>query len=206
MPRRSCRNGHMRGVCPLLTTARASARARTTIQSSAYGWSSQSLLQPRGLAAPSVQPNKPLRPPCSAAREHRRSKLRAEAQGQESFRRAACKERASQPPIAAQSSMNKSATRQEPAKSDSAQHRCGFVALIGPPNAGKSTLINALVGFKVAAISHKVQTTRTLLRAIAIAKDAQLVFVDTPGIFTAKRRLDRAMVASAWAGANETDI
>jgi GTPase len=102
--------------------------------------------------------------------------------------------------------MNEPKTRQEPAKSDSAQRRCGFVALIGPPNAGKSTLINALVGFKVAAISHKVQTTRALLRAIAIAEKAQLIFVDTPGIFTAERRLDRAMVACAWAAANETDI
>jgi GTP-binding protein Era len=80
------------------------------------------------------------------------------------------------------------------------------VAFIGPPNSGKSTLINALVGSKLAAVSHKVQTTRMLLRAIAIADGAQLIFVDTPGIFAPKRRLDRAMVATAWAGANETDI
>ena len=80
------------------------------------------------------------------------------------------------------------------------------MAFIGPPNSGKSTLINALVGSKVAAVSHKVQTTRMLLRAIAIADGAQLIFVDTPGIFAPKRRLDRAMVATAWAGANETDI
>jgi GTP-binding protein Era len=84
--------------------------------------------------------------------------------------------------------------------------RCGFVALIGAPNVGKSTLINALVGAKVAIVSHKVQTTRTLLRGIATEGAAQLVFIDTPGIFAPKRRLDRAMVNTAWAGAHDADI
>jgi GTP-binding protein Era len=84
--------------------------------------------------------------------------------------------------------------------------RCGFIALIGAPNVGKSTLINAIVGAKVAIVSHKVQTTRTLLRGIATQEDAQLVFIDTPGIFQPRRRLDRAMVAGAWTGAGDADI
>lgn len=83
--------------------------------------------------------------------------------------------------------------------------RCGFCAIIGAPNAGKSTLINALVGSKVAIVTPKVQTTRMPVRGIAIAGETQIVFVDTPGIFRPKRRLDRAMVNSAWAGAEEAD-
>jgi GTP-binding protein Era len=82
---------------------------------------------------------------------------------------------------------------------------CGFAAIIGAPNAGKSTLINALVGSKVAIVSPKVQTTRMPVRGIAIAGETQIVFVDTPGIFRPRRRLDRAMVTSAWAGAEEAD-
>jgi len=82
---------------------------------------------------------------------------------------------------------------------------CGFCAIIGAPNAGKSTLINALVGSKVAIVTPKVQTTRMPVRGIAIAGDTQIVFVDTPGIFRPRRRLDRAMVSSAWAGAEESD-
>jgi GTP-binding protein Era len=86
------------------------------------------------------------------------------------------------------------------------QTRCGFIALIGAPNVGKSTLINALVGSKVAIVSHKVQTTRALLRGIAIVDGSQLVFIDTPGIFAPKRRLERAMVTNAWTGVHDADI
>lgn len=84
--------------------------------------------------------------------------------------------------------------------------RAGFVALIGAPNAGKSTLLNQLVGAKVSIVSRKVQTTRTQVRGIAMSGQSQLVFVDTPGIFRPKRRLDRAMVTSAWGGATDADL
>jgi GTP-binding protein Era len=86
------------------------------------------------------------------------------------------------------------------------QTRSGFVALIGAPNAGKSTLINQLVGTKVAIVTHKVQTTRALVRGIATHGDAQIVFVDTPGIFKPRRRLDKAMVSTAWGGAKDADL
>ncbi len=84
--------------------------------------------------------------------------------------------------------------------------RCGFIAIIGAPNAGKSTLVNTLVGAKVTIVSHKVQTTRVPVRGIAIAGQSQLIFMDTPGIFRPKRRLDRAMVEAAWGGAGEADV
>jgi GTPase len=87
-----------------------------------------------------------------------------------------------------------------------AQTRCGFVALIGEPNAGKSTLLNRMVGAKVSIVTHKVQTTRTRIRGVAIEGAAQLVFVDTPGLFRPRRRLDRAMVAAAWGGASDADV
>ena len=83
--------------------------------------------------------------------------------------------------------------------------RCGFVALIGAPNAGKSTLMNRLVGAKVSIVTHKVQTTRAIIRGIAQKDSTQIVFVDTPGIFRPKRRLDEAMVTTAWGGAKDAD-
>ncbi|WP_209598773.1 GTPase Era [Ruegeria sp. HKCCSP351] len=84
--------------------------------------------------------------------------------------------------------------------------RAGFIALIGEPNAGKSTLLNRMVGAKVSIVTHKVQTTRARIRGVAMEGDAQLVFVDTPGLFKPRRRLDRAMVAAAWGGAADADI
>ncbi|WP_027229855.1 GTPase Era [Phyllobacterium sp. UNC302MFCol5.2] len=84
--------------------------------------------------------------------------------------------------------------------------RSGFVALIGAPNAGKSTLVNQLVGSKVSIVTHKVQTTRALVRGIVIHGPTQMVLVDTPGIFKPKRRLDRAMVTTAWGGAKDADL
>lgn len=90
--------------------------------------------------------------------------------------------------------------------SEPAATRCGFIALIGATNAGKSTLINALVGSKIAIVSHKVQTTRALLRGIAMEGRSQLVFIDTAGLFAPKRRLDRAMVTAAWGVAHDADL
>ena len=84
--------------------------------------------------------------------------------------------------------------------------RAGFVALIGEPNAGKSTLTNAMVGAKVSIVTHKVQTTRARIRGVALDGGSQIVFVDTPGLFRPRRRLDRAMVAAAWGGAADADI
>ena len=84
--------------------------------------------------------------------------------------------------------------------------RAGFVALIGEPNAGKSTLTNRMVGAKVSIVTHKVQTTRARIRGVAIEGETQIVFVDTPGLFQPKRRLDRAMVAAAWGGAADADL
>ena len=90
--------------------------------------------------------------------------------------------------------------------SAAAEPRSGFIAIIGAPNAGKSTLLNRFVGSKIAIVTHKVQTTRTRIIGIAIEGDAQLVFVDTPGIFAPKRKLDRAMVSAAWRGAQDADM
>ena len=86
------------------------------------------------------------------------------------------------------------------------KERASFIALIGEPNVGKSTLLNKMVGSKVSIVTHKVQTTRARVRGIAVHDNSQLVFVDTPGLFETKRRLDRAMVASAWGGARDADI
>jgi GTP-binding protein Era len=101
--------------------------------------------------------------------------------------------------------MNNRTTPTE-SETETGQTRSGFVALIGAPNAGKSTLVNQLVGTKVSIVTHKVQTTRALVRGIFIEGPAQIVLVDTPGIFRPKRRLDRAMVTTAWGGAKDADI
>ena len=92
------------------------------------------------------------------------------------------------------------------APSSKAPTRAGFAALIGAPNAGKSTLMNAMVGHKISIVTPKVQTTRSRVRGIAMEANTQIIFVDTPGIFTPKRRLDRAMVSAAWQGADDGDV
>ena len=84
--------------------------------------------------------------------------------------------------------------------------KAGFVAVIGAPNAGKSTLVNHLVGFKISIVTHKVQTTRTRIRGVCMHGASQIIFVDTPGIFEPKRKLDRAMVGAAWLGADDADL
>lgn len=89
---------------------------------------------------------------------------------------------------------------------DNEMRRCGFTALIGPTNAGKSTLLNGLIGAKIAIVTHKVQTTRARLRGICIEGDTQIIFVDTPGIFKPRRKLDEAMVEAAWSGAGDGDV
>src|ERR1700675_4426287 len=102
--------------------------------------------------------------------------------------------------------MTDSMTDKKAAETDEAETRCGYVALIGIPNAGKSTLLNQLVRAKVSIVTPKVQTTRARVLGIAVEGTSQLIFVDTPGIFAPKRRLERAMVAAAWAGAADAEI
>src|SRR4030081_152531 len=97
-------------------------------------------------------------------------------------------------------------TEDMPADAAPVSTRCGFVALIGAPNVGKSTLVNALVGSKVTIVSRRVQPPRALIRGIVIENNAQVILVDTPGIFLPKRRLDRAMVSTAWSGAHDADL
>ncbi|MBD24774.1 MAG: GTPase Era [Candidatus Marinimicrobia bacterium] len=87
-----------------------------------------------------------------------------------------------------------------------ARTRCGFVAVLGGPNAGKSTLVNALVGSKVSIVTPRAQTTRSIVRGIAMSEQTQIIFLDTPGIFDAKKRFERAIVSAAWSGANDADV
>jgi len=102
--------------------------------------------------------------------------------------------------------VSQSNSNDPPAAGGELERRCGFVALVGAPNAGKSTLLNALIGTKIAIVSPRVQTTRTVVRGVAVEGAVQLVFIDTPGIFEPRRRLERAMVARAWRGAADADL
>jgi GTPase len=101
---------------------------------------------------------------------------------------------------------DKPAVASAPPTTPDGMTRCGFIAVIGSPNAGKSTLVNQIVGSKVTIVSHKVQTTRAPIRGIAMHGKSQLIFIDTPGIFNPKRRLDRAMVDAAWGGVSDADV
>ena len=100
----------------------------------------------------------------------------------------------------------KSAAEEKESGLSEASTRCGFVAIIGAPNSGKSTLLNTLAGYKLAIVSRKVQTTRSRIRAIIVEGRSQIMFVDTPGIFLPSRRLDEAMVKAAWGGATDADV
>ena len=102
--------------------------------------------------------------------------------------------------------MNEESNKEHSEKPDVDDRRCGFIALIGAPNCGKSTLVNALVGAKVSIVSRKVQTTRAPIRGIVVWEKSQLIFIDTPGIFRPRRRLDRAMIDAAWGGAIDADM
>src|ERR1700692_4273909 len=112
----------------------------------------------------------------------------------------------SRPPLPQCSTARASRPRVSMAEAAASGTRCGFVALIGAPNVGKSTLLNALVGAKISIVTPKVQTNRAVIRGIATDGPAQLIFVDTPGIFAPRRRLDRAMVSTAWRSAADADV
>ena len=138
--------------------------------------------RPKGLVAPSARLNRPPQARCCCAR-------------------------ASIPPLSSRAKRQDRHAAMDEARPDGAPAtRCGFVTLIGAPNVGKSTLLNALVGSKVSIVTPKVQTTRTLVRGIVLEGAAQIIFIDTPGIFVPRRRLDRAMVTTAWGGAHDADI